>query len=282
MADKLIMGCGYLGQHIAALWLAQNHRVFAATRSEARASEFRLFGLHPIVCDVLKPDSLCSLPHVQSIAYCIGLDRSSGVSMRSLYVDGLANVLAALPQHAPRFVYVSSTSVYAQTCGEEVDDAAITEPLEGSGKVVLEAEQLLRARLPSAIILRFAGIYGPERLMHAQAIHAGEPVTGNADKWLNLIHVGDGAAAVVAADNRAAAGSLYNVSDNSPVRRRDFYTKLAEVLNAPQPQFLPLPAGAITSPRERGQRRIVSQRMIQELGMKLQYPNYEEGIGACI
>ncbi len=33
MADKLVVGCGYLGRRIAALWCAQNHRVFAMTRS---------------------------------------------------------------------------------------------------------------------------------------------------------------------------------------------------------------------------------------------------------
>lgn len=281
MADKLIIGCGYLGKRIAARWRAQNHRVFATTRSAARASELISRGIEPIICDVLDPTSV-RLPQVESIVHCIGLDASAGVSMRSLYVDGLANVLAAVPRTVARFVYVSSTSVYGQIDGEEVDENAITEPQEGSGKVVLEAEQLLRKMLPSSIILRFAGIYGPDRLMRGQEIKAGEPIMGDADKWLNLIHVEDGAAAVVAADDRAAAGSLYNVSDNSPVRRRDFYTKLADVLGAPQPQFLTPPAGAKVSPRERGQRRIVSHRMMHDLGVSLRYPNYEAGLPACI
>ena len=247
MADKLIIGCGYLGQRIAALWRGQNHRVFATTRSASRATEFKSQGLYPIICDVLDPASLQSLPQVESIVYCIGLDSSAGVSMRSLYVDGLANALAALTQPLPRFLYVSSTSVYGQTGGEEVDENAITEPQEGSGKVVLEAEQLLRTRLPSSIILRFAGIYGPGRLMRSKTIKSGKPIIGDAEKWLNLIHVEDGATAIGAADHRAAAGSLFNISDNSPVRRRDFYIKLAQVLGAPQPRFLSLPAGAIAS-----------------------------------
>lgn len=282
MADKLIIGCGYLGRRIAALWCAHNHRVFATTRSTARADEWRARGLQPIVCDVLDPASLRSLPRVESIAYCIGLDRSTGVSMHSLYVGGLANVLAALPQPAPRFVYVSSTSVYGQTDGEEVDERATTEPQEESGKVVLEAEQLLRARLPSAVILRFAGIYGPGRLMRGQAIKAGEPIVGDAEKWLNLIHVEDGAAIVAAADERAAPGSIYNVSDGSPVRRRVFYTKLAEVLGAPQPQFIPLAAGAVVPAHERGHRRIVNRRMRDELGVMLRYPDHEAGLLASI
>jgi len=282
MTDKMIIGCGYLGRRIAALWYAHNHRVFATTRSTARADEWRALGLQPILCDVLDPASLRSLPRVQSIAYCIGLDRSMGVSMHSLYVGGLANVLAALPQPAPRFLYVSSTSVYGQTEGEEVDESATTEPQEESGKVVLEAERLLRAQLPPAVILRFAGNYGPGRLMRAQAIKAGEPIVGNAEKWLNLIHVEDGAAVVAAADERAAPGSIYNVSDGAPVSRRAFYTKLAEVLGAPQPRFVPQPTGEIGPPPERGHRRIVNRRMREELGVSLQYPNHEAGLFASI
>ena len=282
MADKLIIGCGYLGRRVAALWCAQNHCVFATIRSTARADEWGALGLQPILCDVLDAASLRSLPPVESIAYCIGLDRSTGVSMHSLYVGGLANVLAALPQSAPRFVYVSSTSVYGQTEGEEVDECATTEPQEESGKVVLEAERLLRARLPSAVILRFAGIYGPGRLMRGQAIKAGEPIVGDAEKWLNLIHVEDGAAVVVAADERAAPGSIYNVSDGSPVRRRVFYTTLAEVLGAPQPQFIPLAAGAVIPTHERGHRQVVSRRLRDELGVTLQYPTFEEGLLASI
>ena len=282
MADKLIIGCGYLGRRIAALWYAQHHRVFATTRSAARAEEWRALGLQPILCNVLDPASLCSLPRVESIAYCVGLDQSAGESMHKVYVDGLANVLAALPKPAPRFLYVSSTSVYGQTEGEEVDESATTEPQEESGKVVLEAEGLLLAQLPSAVILRFAGIYGPGRLMRAQALKAGEPIVGNAEKWLNLIHVEDGATVVVAADEQAAPGSIFNVSDGAPVLRRAFYTKLAEVLGSPQPRFVPLPAGAIAPPQERGHRRIVSRRMREELGMTLRYPNYEAGLIASI
>jgi nucleoside-diphosphate-sugar epimerase len=282
MADKLIIGCGYLGRRVAALWCAQNHRVFATTRSTARADGGGALGLKPNLCDVLDPASLRSLPRVQSIAYCIGLDRSTGVSMYSLYVGGLANLLAALPQPAPRFLYVSSTSVYGQSDGEKVDESATTAPQEESGKVVLEAERLLRARLSSAVILRFAGIYGPGRLMRGKAIKAGESIIGDAEQWLNLIHVEDGAAVVVAADERAAPGSIYNVSDGFPVPRRVFYTKLAGVLRSPQPRFIPLPPGAVVPPHERGHRQIVSRRMLEQLGVTLRYPDYEAGLVDCV
>src|SRR5262245_45229702 len=158
--DKLIVGCGYLGRRVAEQWQRQGHRVFATTRNPTRADEFRELGLELVVCDVLDPASLRALPSVATVLYCVGLDRSSGQTMQAVYVDGLANVLAALP--APgRFIHISSTSVYGQTDGEGVDETSATEPLEESGQIVLKAERVLRHAVPGAIILRFAGIYGP-------------------------------------------------------------------------------------------------------------------------
>src|SRR5258708_3859424 len=116
MADKLVIGCGYLGRVVAAQWRDAGHRVFATTRSPQRAEDLRSTGLEPVLCDVLRPDSLRALPSsAETIVYCVGLDRTAGVPMRIVYVSGLANVLTALEDWAGRFVYVSSTGVYAQT-----------------------------------------------------------------------------------------------------------------------------------------------------------------------
>src|SRR5262245_54807787 len=129
--DKLVIGCGYIGSRVAALWQAQGHRVFATTRSSEHASQLRQLKLEPILCDVTDPASLRQLPKVASVFHGIGLDRSAGQSMRQVYVEGLRNALAALPR-PERFIYVSSTSVYGQADGEEVDENFPTEPQEES------------------------------------------------------------------------------------------------------------------------------------------------------
>src|SRR5205823_868134 len=137
------------------------------------------------------------------------------------YVGGLANVLAELPPPG-QFLYVSSTGVYGQTGGEEVDEESPAEPIEESGRVVREAERTLLRQRPDAAILRFAGIYGPGRLIRHQALLAGEPLTGDPGKWLNLIHVEDGVRAI---DHvlRARWSGVVNVCDGRPVTRRDFF-----------------------------------------------------------
>jgi nucleoside-diphosphate-sugar epimerase len=277
--SRLIIGCGYLGRRVAALWLAAGHPVHATTRRSAEADVFRSQGLYPVICDVLDSESLRRLPPVDTALYAVGFDRSAGATMRSVYVDGLSRVLDHLPPPG-RFIYVSSSSVYGQTDGGWVDEDAPTDPQEESGKIVLDAERVLHERLPGAIVLRFSGIYGPGRLLRRATIEKGEPIVGDADKWLNLIHVEDGARVVLAAEAHAVPGRIFNICDDRPVRRRDFYTELARVLGAPPPCFVPPLADQPTPPHEKANRRIRNVRMKEELRVELRYPGYMPGLAA--
>lgn len=275
LAPALVIGCGYLGHRVAAAWRGTGRQVFALTRN--RVEPLTAMGFDAIRGDVLDPISLKQLPRVATVLYAVGLDRSAGKPMRDVYVNGLANVLHALPG-CDRWVSISSTSVYGQTDGSIVDESASTEPLEESGRIVLEAEGVLRANLPHATILRFAGIYGPNRLLRKQELLNGEPLTSDGEKWLNLIHVHDGVQAVLCAEaTPASAGGTYNIADDTPVRRRDFYTHLARLLNAPAAKFEPAP---VTGPE--ANRRIANSRARGELQFAPGFPSYVEGLEASL
>jgi nucleoside-diphosphate-sugar epimerase len=271
MPSHLILGCGYLGRVVARNWLAEGRSVGGLTRS--RPDILRALGIEPILGDVTHPTTL-KLPTADTVVYAIGLDRSAGKSMREVYLGGLSNVLDVVP--APRrFIYISSTSVYGQTEGEWVDEESPTEPAEENGRIVLECERLLRQRIPEAIILRFAGIYGPGRLIKRAAVEKGEPLATDPDKLINLIHVEDGAQAVIAAAERGRPGATYNVADGKPVTRREFYDELSKLLGAPIPRFE-------SRASERTNRRISNHRMATELGMELSFPDFSSGIREAI
>jgi nucleoside-diphosphate-sugar epimerase len=268
---NLIVGCGYLGRRVAARWVAAGRRVAALTRRNAAA--LAALGVEPLLGDVTDPATL-RLPAADTVLYAVGMDRGAGKTMREVYVNGLGHVLDTIPA-AARFIYVSSTGVYGQTGGEWVDETSDTQPLEESGKVVLAAEQLLRAKRPDAIVLRFAGIYGPDRVLRKQALLNGEPLVGDAGKWLNLIHAEDGADAVLAAAERATPGETYLVCDDEPVTRRDFYTFTAEVLGAPPARF-ESPAVPAVEPN----RRASNRKAKAELAWHPRFPNYRAGLTA--
>jgi nucleoside-diphosphate-sugar epimerase len=266
VATILIVGCGYLGTRVAPLLLERGDRVLATTRKPDRAEAFRSQGIEPVLFDVLQGGDL---PPAQAVIHAVGLDRTQGASMREVYVAGLARVLDAT-RAVPRFLHVSSTSVYGHQDGSWLREDAPTEPTEESGKVVLEAERLLLTRRPNAVILRFAGIYGPGRRIGEAGLRAGKPVAADPDKYLNLIHVEDGARAVVAALDRG--NGLYHIADGQPVLRRDFYGYLASLIGAAPPTFVP---GA-----EGSHRRIDATRMHEALGVVPRHGNYRSGLDA--
>jgi nucleoside-diphosphate-sugar epimerase len=271
---NLIIGCGYLGRRVARQWLARQCPVVGLTRGNAEL--LAGLGIAPVVGDVLAPLTLRQLPEAATILYAVGLDRSAGQSMRAVYVDGLGNVLDTL-RPCRRFIYVSSTSVYGQTDGGIVDETSPTKPMEESGQIVREAEQLLRTKRPEAIILRFAGIYGPNRLLRRQAqLRSGEPMTGDAERWLNLIHVDDGTDAILAAESHGAPGETYNIVDDVPPARRAFYTLLAELTSAPAPRFDGEPDLRANN------RRVSNAKAKAALHWQPRYPSFREGLPAAI
>ena len=93
----------------------------------------------------------------------------------------------------PLLLYISSTGVYGDADGEWVDETTPCRPAREGGKACLAAEQVL-AEHPlgkRSVVLRPAGIYGPDRIIRAEALRRGEPIDAPADGYLNLIHVDD-------------------------------------------------------------------------------------------
>lgn len=280
---KLIFGCGYLGERVGRRWIAQGDRPVAVTQSAARAEQLARLGFEPLVADVTRPDTLHGLPAAETVLYAVGYDRSSGLSRGQLQVDGLRSVLDALPPPV-RFLYVSSTSVYGESEGAWVDEDTPCRPDRESGRVALAAEELLRSHPVGsrAIVLRLAGIYGPGRVLRMQDLLAGQPIGVAADAIVNLIHVEDAAATVLAAEQRAQPPATYVVSDGHPVPRREFYRHLSDLLHLPPPTFFDVGADQRESLRGFGNKRVRNRRMLEELGIRLAYPSYREGLEAIV
>jgi nucleoside-diphosphate-sugar epimerase len=270
----LIFGCGYVGLRVALQERQTGRTVYALTRR--RAEWLAQQGILPLSGDVLVPESLPPFPAEATVLYAVGYDRFCGRSMREVYLHGLEHVLERLPVPR-RFVYLSSTSVYGQCDGSWVDEDSPAEPSDESGRVVRDAELLLRHRLPHAIILRSAGIYGPNRLLRRrEQLLQNEPIPGDPHRWLNLIHVDDLVAAICLAMDQSLPAALYNVVDDTPVTRQEFYTLLAELYGAPPPRFADLP-----EPRA-NHRRIRNSRLRHALHWEPRYPSIREGLPAAL
>lgn len=298
--QKLIIGCGYVGNVVAQKWLEQGHSVAALTRSESRAEEFRDMGITPVLGDVTDADSLKVLPESDTVLYAVGFDRSADQSRRAIYVDGLNNVLTEIKHRAGKIIYLSSTSVYGQTDGAWVDETSPCEPERENGQICLEAEQLFEkhalispaSQHPKAVILRLAGIYGPGRLLaRMQQIQAGEPLLGRPDAWLNLVHLTDIVNTILKCDTDIPLDSHYLVSDSRPITRQEYYETLARLLDAPEPRFAEVTSGepAMKSTRQNSteraaglNKRCSNMKLRESLGIRLVYPTITAGLPQAI
>ena len=218
--------------------------------------------------------------------YCVGFNRAGGADMRTVYVEGLRNLLERLPASAPRLVYASSTSVYGQSDGEWVDEDSPAEPIQEGGRVCLEAEQVAshwaQAAGASLVVLRFSGLYGPDRVIRRALLERGEPIPGDPARYLNLVHIDDAAQAAVAALDAARTDPIYLVSDDRPVERCEYYALAARLLDAPPPRYEPFAAGRAGIVQETANRRIANRRMRTGLGVDLLYPDILVGLPAAL
>jgi nucleoside-diphosphate-sugar epimerase len=284
---KLVVGCGYLGSRVAALWRAQNQPVTVVTRSAERASGLQADGYAPLVADVTDPPSLVKLRQlgpIESVLYAVGFDRAAGKTLHEVYAEGLRTLLDALPVTVERILYISTTGVYSQNDGDWIDENSVCRPTREAGRVCLEAESLLTQHAfgPRAIILRLAGIYGPGRIPRRNELLSGQPVAAAADAWLNLIHVDDAARIVLAVEKQVRPPHVYLVSDGHPVRRRHYYEHAARLLNAPPPVFCEPEPQELANRRGGTDKRVNIARLTSEVRFDFQYPSFGEGLPACI
>jgi len=284
--STLIIGCGYLGRRVGRLLQGRGDRAWGTARSADRADELGGWGVEAVVADVLRPASLDGLPRADRVLYCVGFDRSAGVPIRSVYVDGLGRALERVASRAGSIVYVSSTGVYGGDDGGWVDEETPPGPRTESGRACLEGEGLVRSCEAAtglrATIVRFSGLYGPGRIMRSEGLIRGEPVVGDPDKFLNLIHIDDAAAVAVAALDRGGSGELFLGSDDRPAPRREFYERAAEAMGAPPPRFRPAEPGSPEARREGSNKRVRNGRMRAVLSVALLYPDIASGVPAAL
>jgi nucleoside-diphosphate-sugar epimerase len=281
---KLIFGCGYLGLRVARLWIGQGDTVYALTRSAEKAKMLEAKGVRTIVGDLLETVSLTLPDEVSTVLFAVGYDKRSDASIHDVYAGGVQRAVDCLPNGVDRFIYVSTTGVYGNVSGEEVDEETPCQPVRAGGIASRVAEQILDASKfqSRAVILRMAGLYGPGRIPRSADLAAGRPIDAPAQGWLNLIHVDDAAQIVRLAEQRAPLPRTYVVSDGQPVVRAEYYAELARLLSAPSPTFADPPVASPAAARAASDKRIVPRRMFAELLPNLKYPSYREGLAAIV
>ena len=181
-----------------------------------------------------------------------------------------------------RIVYLSSVGVYGDHQGAWIDETA---PVHGEGrrKARIDAEDAWRAIAGNrTTILRIAGIYGPGRnaLENLKAGKAHRIVKPG--QVFNRIHADDITAAIAAAFEHPQTG-IWNLCDDEPAPPQDVVTFAASLMGMtppPEQNFDDAEMSPMARSFYASNNRISNARLKRELGVKLAFPTYREGLTA--
>jgi nucleoside-diphosphate-sugar epimerase len=268
----LIAGCGYVGNELARQLLENGkYSVYGLRRTISKLPE----GVEPIEGDLFDQNNLGTWPaQIDYVVYCAGADSFDDEKYKIVYVQGLTNVLNHLSKdgYKPRRVlFTSTTSVYHQNEGDTVDETSPTVPNMFNGKRVLEGEQLvLRSKFPGSVV-RFGGIYGPNRFGLIDRVKMKKGCPSEPVRYTNFIHRDDSAGILAHLINQDAEGSLvhsvYIGVDHLPFPIHDslhwIADKLNVVLDDGNPSFI-------------RSKRCLNQRIIST-GYMFKYPDFKAG-----
>jgi len=284
----LIVGCGYVGLPLGVELVRLGHEVSGLRRSVSAEGELKAAGIKPLIADITKPDELTRLPRdFDWVVNCVSSTGGGADDYRQVYLQGTRNLLGWLADTPPKkFVYTSSTSIYGQTDGSQVKETSPTEPAAETAKVLLETEKLLLAAVTErkfpAVILRVAGIYGPDRgHWFKQFLKNEARIEGDGSRFLNMIHRDDLIGCIIAALKSGRMGEIYNAVDDEPVSQTNFFHWLAATVGKYPPSSVP--ENPVEN-RKRGvtNKRVLNRRLKMELGCQFKYPNFRKGYTAEI
>lgn len=241
MKRILIAGCGYLGEATARFFQCSGWQVAGLTASESTAAALVGRGVPAMACDFTDAEALAqiygSLPSPAFWIHCASTKGGDAEAYRRVYLGGLRSLLKCFPG-CPG-IFVSSTSVYSQIDGEEVDELSPADPHRETGRVLLECEDLALESGSGAV--RLAGLYGPGRsVLLRKFLDGSARIEGDGARWINQIHRCDAARALFhLMESGRFGGGLFNVTDNTPLRQIDIYNTLARLLQKPVPPTAP-------------------------------------------
>lgn len=270
----LLAGCGDLGTEAGLRFAAAGQRVIGWRRSPAKLPS----AIEGAAADLGSPDLPPVPADTSAVVIAVAADSPTEEAYRAAYVRGVANVLDALKRDgvAPaRILFVSSTAVYGDASGGWVDESTTPAPSGFSGRVLMEAEELLHARLAgtdsTGISLRLGGIYGPGRTRLIDQVKSGSAVIPEDVRFTNRIHRDDAAAAIVhLATMEAAPAPAYVGVDNEPADLGTVLRFLAGELG------LPAPTVGDAGPARGGNKRCGND-LLRGTGFSFTFPTFREG-----
>lgn len=268
-----IIGCGYAGKAIAALWRERGAFVTATTRSEYNLPLIKPYCDQTLIFSPDSPSSLSQLLEENSVIYiCVAPKGNQSYEQTYLHTAQTIRKILATTQNHGTIVYLSSTSVYAESEGRWVDEGSLLDEKDPHAHILIETENtFLHCKNEDwkVVVLRLGEIYGPGRDLQQKAqYYLAHPGAFFGENYTNMVHIDDIAHAAHYVINSSLTG-IFNLADDEHPIRKELFAKICSTYNIPSITW-----GNVKNPIH-GKNKRVSNDKITRTGYQLVHPQRE-------
>ena len=282
-ARLFCFGLGYTALALARELAAAGWRVAGTTRAADKRSRLAAegFEMHEFARDRPLADAAAALAGATHVLTSIAPDQAGDPVLAHHLADlrGCASLAWV--------GYLGTTGVYGDRGGAWVDESTGVAPTMPRTRWRAAAERHWLASGLPVHIFRLAGIYGPGAGRNAlAAVRAGTARRiVKPGQVFGRVHVDDIVQVLRASIARPDPGAIYNVADDEPAPPQDVIAFACALLGVAPPPEVPYEEAEL-SPMARSfyldNRRICNRRIKEELGVRLRYPSFREGLSAIL
>ena len=277
----LFFGFGFTAKALAVRLAAAGWKISATSRTEQGLAEIAGHGYRSLRFEGLAGGDLKGITHLTASAPP-GEDGDPVVQAYGTLLETRAEQFAWAG-------YLSTTGVYGDHGGGWVTEATPLTPNTERGRKRVGAEQQWaslhqRHGLPVQLF-RLAGIYGPGRNQLESLLAGTAQRIVKPGQIFSRIHVDDIVSVLEASMARPDPGQAYNVCDDYPCPPQEVVGFAAHLLGVPPPPEIPFdeaPLSAMARSFYADSKRVSNARIKGQLGVRLAYPSYREGLTALL
>lgn len=278
-------GFGYCSEYLTSGLQQDGWRISGTTRDPEKRKELRSRGIqaHLFDFDVPLLDPLYMMRDVTHILISTP-PSEDGDPTFNIHAHDIQQL-----QNLEWVGYLSTTGSYGDRGGEWVDENTPPRPTTRRGSRRLKAEDqwlsLYKNYNIPTHIFRLAGIYGPGRSA-IDSVRSG--IARRIDKpghAFSRIHVDDIVNVLLASIVNPKMGEIYNLCDDVPAPSHEVILYACELLGVQPPPLIPydkVDLAPITQSFYADNKRVHNDKIKKELGVRLKYENYQQGLKACL
>ena len=257
-----VHGLGYCAERLALRLAAEGWEIAGTTREPEKAGRFAARGWNRFASAEATHLLLSAPPGEAGDPFLRGFEPPTGLVWAG---------------------YLSTTGVYGDRGGGWVSEESALLPTGARGRRRVEAEAAWAATGLPLHLFRIAGIYGPGRNA-LSAVRAGRARRiVKRDQMFSRIHVDDIAVVLAASIARPNPGRAYNLADDKPAPPSEVTEFACRLLGLPPPPAEPFETADLSPMAAsfyRDSKRVSNARIKAELGVRLRYRSYREGLRA--